>query len=130
MDISKDLIDEIERAKSQVDSLISQLSGYDELKQKVISTNESLLENLSTFSESMSTLEEGAKKLSDAAESIDKLSKILGALDIAKLNDRLSSIEENMTNLEKSIKKKVNKLEENLELKIKNSSLFSKVFNK
>ena len=130
MDISKDLIDEIDRAKSQVDGLISQLSGYDELKQKVISTNESLLENLSTFSESISALEEGAKKLSDAAESIDKLSKILGALDIAKLNDRLSSIEENMTNLEKSIKKKVNKLEENLELKIKNSSLFSKVFNK
>ena len=63
-------------------------------------------------------------------KTIDKLSKILGALDIAKLNDRLSSIEENMTNLEKSIKKKVNKLEENLELKIKNSSLFSKVFNK
>ena len=130
MDISKDLIDEIEKAKSQVDSLISQLSGYDELKQKVTSTNESLIENLSNFSESMSTLEEGAKKLSDAAESIDKLSKTLGALDITKLNDRLSSIDENMTNLEKSFKKKVNKLEENLELKIKNSSLFSKVFNK
>ena len=130
MDISKDLIDEIGRAKSQVDSLISQLSGYDELKEKITSTNESLIENLSNFSESMSTLEEGAKKLSDAAESIDKLSKTLGALDIAKLNERLSSIEENMTNLEKTFKKKVNKLEENLELKIKNSSLFSKVFNK
>ncbi len=130
MDISKDLIDEIEKAKSQVDNLISQLSGYDELKQKVTSTNESLIENLSNFSESMSALEEGAKKLSDTAESIDKLSKTLGALDITKLNDRLSSIDENMTNLEKSFKKKVNKLEENLELKIKNSSLFSKVFNK
>ena len=58
------------------------------------------------------------------------MSKTLGALDVAKLNDRLSSIEENMTNLEKTFKKKVNKLEENLELKIKNSSLFSKVFNK
>lgn len=130
MDISKDLIAEIEKAKSQVDSLISQLSGYDELKQKVTSSNESLIENLSNFSESMSTLEEGAKKLSDAAESIDKLSKTLGALDITKLNDRLLSIEENVINLEKSFKKKVNKLEENLELKIKNSSLFSKVFNK
>jgi len=130
MDISKDLIAEIEKAKSQVDSLISQLSGYDELKQKVTSSNESLIENLSNFSESMSTLEEGAKKLSDAAESIDKLSKTLGALDITKLNHRLLSIEENVINLEKSFKKKVNKLEENLELKIKNSSLFSKVFNK
>jgi len=90
MDISKDLIDEIDRAKSQVDGLISQLSSYDELKQKVISTNETLLENLSTFSESMSTLEEGAKKLSDAAESIDKLSKILGAFFISKIETKIA----------------------------------------
>tara|TARA_B100000579_G_scaffold366702_1_gene326668 strand:- start:1581 stop:2006 length:426 start_codon:yes stop_codon:yes gene_type:complete len=141
MDISDDLFEEIKKAKGQIDELILQLQSYDEVKDKINTTNETLANNLTNFSTSMTSIEQGANKLSEAADSLDNLSKKLASLDVSTINERLSAIEtnydnlkkildESTTNLEKTLKKKVNKLEENLQEKIKNSSLYSKVFNK
>ena len=141
MDISDDLFEEIKKAKGQIDELILQLQSYDEVKEKINTTNETLANNLTNFSTSMTSIEQGANKLSEAADSLDNLSKKLASLDVTTINERLSAIESNYdnlkkildestTNLEKTLKKKVNKLEENLQEKIKNSSLYSKVFNK
>ena len=141
MDISDDLFEEIKKAKGQIDELILQLQSYDEVKDKINTTNETLANNLTNFSTSMTSIEQGANKLSEAADSLDNLSKKLASLDVSTINERLSAIgtnydnlkkilDESTTNLEKTLKKKVNKLEENLQEKIKNSSLYSKVFNK
>ena len=120
------------------------LSEYDSLKGTVLDTNEKLIENLNNFSSSIGSIQDGAAQLSQVAESIQKLSESLAALDVSKINERLTNIEKENSSIKssieeinngnsdliKTIKKKMNKIEENLEYKIKNSSLYSKVFNR
>jgi len=141
MEISEVLLEQIKNTKSEIDKLVADLSEYDGLKSNLSETNNSLIENLSNFSDSVKSLKEGAIKLSEVASSIEELSKILSALDVSKINERLleienqqkntkEAVEKNNIDLEKIIKKKLNKLEENLEDKIKNSSLFGRFSNR
>ncbi len=144
MEINEELKNEIKKTKTKIDSLMENLSEYDSLKGTVLDTNEKLIENLNNFSSSIGSIQDGAAQLSQVAESIQKLSESLAALDVSKINERLTNIEkenssikssieqinEGNSDLIKTIKKKMNKIEENLESKIKNSSLYSKVFNR
>ena len=144
MEINEELKNEIKKTKTKIDSLMENLSEYDSLKGTVLDTNEKLIENLNNFSSSIGSIQEGAAQLSHVAESIQQLSESLAALDVSKINERLTNIEkenssikssieqinEGNSDLIKTIKKKMNKIEENLESKIKNSSLYSKVFNR
>ena len=144
MEINEELKNEIKKTKTKIDSLMENLSEYDSLKGTVLDTNEKLIENLNNFSSSIGSIQDGAAQLSQVAESIQKLSESLSALDVSKINERLTNIEkenssikssieqinEGNSDLIKTIKKKMNKIEENLESKIKNSSLYSKVFNR
>lgn len=141
MEISDVLLEQIKNTKSEIDKLVSDLSEYDDLKSNLAETNNSLVENLSHFSNSLKTLQEGAIRLAEVASTIEELSKVLSALDISKINERLLEIENQQENikevfkktnidLEKNIKKKLNKVEENLEDKIRNSSLFGRFSKK
>tara|TARA_B100000989_G_scaffold65152_2_gene45230 strand:+ start:370 stop:795 length:426 start_codon:yes stop_codon:yes gene_type:complete len=141
MEISDVLLEQIKNTKSEIDKLVSDLSEYDDLKSNLAETNNSLVENLSNFSNSLKILQEGAIRLAEVASTIEELSKVLSALDISKINERLLEIENQQENikeifektnidLEKNIKKKLNKVEENLEDKIKNSSLFGRFSKK
>ena len=141
MEISDVLLEQIKNTKSEIDKLVSDLSEYDDLKSNLAETNNSLVENLSNFSNSLNILQEGAIRLAEVASTIEELSKVLSALDISKINERLLEIENQQENikeifektnidLEKNIKKKLNKVEENLEDKIKNSSLFGRFSKK
>tara|TARA_A100001015_G_scaffold292177_1_gene367214 strand:- start:301 stop:735 length:435 start_codon:yes stop_codon:yes gene_type:complete len=144
MEINEELKNEIKKTKTKIDSLMENLSEYDSLKGTVLDTNEKLIENLNNFSSSIGSIQDGAAQLSQVAESIQKLSESLAALDVSKINERLTNIEKENTSIKssieqinegnsdliKTIKKKMNKIEENLESKIKNSSLYSKVFNR
>ena len=141
MEISDVLLEQIKNTKSEIDKLVSDLSEYDDLKSNLAETNNSLVENLSHFSNSLKTLQEGAIRLAEVASTIEELSKVLSALDISKINERLLEIENQQENikevfkktnidLEKNIKKKLNKVEENLEDKIRNSSLFGRFSRK
>ena len=144
MEINEELKNEIKKTKTKIDSLMENLSEYDSLKGTVLDTNEKLIENLNNFSSSIGSIQDGAAQLSQVAESIQKLSESLAALDVSKINERLTNIEKENSSIKssieeinngnsdliKTIKKKMNKIEENLEYKIKNSSLYSKVFNR
>ena len=141
MEISDVLLEQIKNTKSEIDKLVSDLSEYDDLKSNLAETNNSLVENLSHFSNSLKTLQEGAIRLAEVASTIEELSKVLSALDVSKINERLLEIENQQENikevfkktnidLEKNIKKKLNKVEENLEDKIRNSSLFGRFSKK
>ena len=141
MEISDVLLEQIKNTKSEIDKIVSDLSEYDDLKSNLAETNNSLVENLSNFSNSLKILQEGAIRLAEVASTIEELSKVLSALDISKINERLLEIENQQENikeifektnidLEKNIKKKLNKVEENLEDKIKNSSLFGRFSKK
>lgn len=141
MEISDVLLEQIKNTKSEIDKLVSDLSEYDDLKSNLAETNNSLVENLSNFSNSLKILQEGAIRLAEVASTIEELSKVLSALDVSKINERLLEIENQQENikevfkktnidLEKNIKKKLNKVEENLEDKIKNSSLFGRFSRK
>lgn len=141
MEISDVLLEQIKNTKSEIDKLVSDLSEYYDLKSNLVETNNSLVENLSHFSNSLKTLQEGAIRLAEVASTIEELSKVLSALDVSKINERLLEIENQQENikevfkktnidLEKNIKKKLNKVEENLEDKIKNSSLFGRFSRK
>ena len=122
MEISDVLLEQIKNTKSEIDKLVSDLSEYDDLKSNLAETNNSLVENLSNFSNSLKILQEGAIRLAEVASKIEELSKVLSALDISKINERLLEIENQQENikeifektnidLEKNIKKKLNKVE-------------------
>ena len=103
MEINEELKNEIKKTKTKIDSLMENLSEYDSLKGTVLDTNEKLIENLNNFSSSIGSIQDGAAQLSQVAESIQKLSESLAALDVSKINERLTNIEKENSSIKSSI---------------------------
>lgn len=130
MEILDELKKQLDNSMKEIHDLSREIESYSQIKDSLRSASSKISESNDTFDMLATSLASSSDKLKDAAQSIEAIAETLTKLDTVSLQLKLDQQSKDMESLKDIIMKNFKILDDNLSVKIDNSTIVGRFFKK